>query len=365
MPELDSVRGIAILLVVVFHGFAGAYFGLHFGELPDRFVRATYYGFTGVNLFFVLSGFLITGILLDSKHKERYYRDFYVRRALRILPAYYLLLILLILLGSGTAAYFALSFFYLSNVTDLFGVAFGYGPLWSLAVEEHYYLIWPALVRNLSRRNLAICATGVWLAVPCLRWAYFGRVHSEGLGTYTWFCADNLAAGSQLAIFLRGSITRRVVLLISSGLVVLGITLAGIAGWYGVAQRTHLAGAVLGDSVLSVLFTGMLALFLLAGSSSWQWLVTSRILRFFGYISYSLYLFQMMVAGLYDRMGYRFLAFAQPRSGRFDLAVFRFLMTTAFAISLAYLSRRYFEEFFLRFKNRFSGELTTPLNPDA
>jgi peptidoglycan/LPS O-acetylase OafA/YrhL len=166
MPELDCLRGIAILLVVLFHGFAGAYLRLHFGGLPGKFVWATQYGRSGVNLFFVLSGFLITGILLDTKHQEHYYRDFYARRALRILPAYYLLLVLLMLLGVGTAAFYVLSFFYLSNVTDLFGVICAYGPLWSLAVEEHYYLIWPALVRNLTRRNLAICAGRVSAMYP-------------------------------------------------------------------------------------------------------------------------------------------------------------------------------------------------------
>lgn len=360
MPELDSVRGIAVLLVVVFHGFAGAYLTLQFGGIADKFVRATCFGATGVNLFFVLSGFLITGILLESKTSEHYYRDFYVRRALRILPAYYLLLVMLALLGSGTAAYFALSFFYLSNVTGLFGVASAYGPLWSLAVEEHYYLIWPTLVRNLSRRNLAVWAACLWLAIPLLRWAYFGRVGSEGLRTYTWFCADNLAAGSLLAILLRVIPTRRAVLAVSSILVTLGLVLAGTGGWYGVAGRTQVAGAVFADTTLSIFYSGVLAVFLLAGTSSWRALVNLRVLRFFGYISYSLYLFQLIVAGAYDRIAFKFLASMQPRSGRFDLAVIRFVITTLLAVGFSWASRHYLEEAFLRYKNRLTGGTALP-----
>ncbi len=98
MPELDSLRGIAILLVLFFHGFnlPGA---MTQPRGPARlFVTLTFGGWTGVYLFFVLSGFLITGILQDAKPKPHYYRRFYIRRALRILPAFYVLLLLLCIL---------------------------------------------------------------------------------------------------------------------------------------------------------------------------------------------------------------------------------------------------------------------------
>jgi peptidoglycan/LPS O-acetylase OafA/YrhL len=149
MPELDTLRGIAILLVVFFHGF-------NFPSLMSRPMGPTRIletlalgGWTGVYLFFVLSGFLITGILLESKPKPHYYRRFYIRRALRILPAFYLLLLLLSVLprtgwfeGRHVGwPFLALSFFYLANITDFFGVQSQYAALWSLAVEEHFYLV--------------------------------------------------------------------------------------------------------------------------------------------------------------------------------------------------------------------------------
>src|SRR5258708_20793364 len=97
MPELDSLRGIAILLVLFFHGFDHP--GLVWSQFkgPARvFITGAVGGWTGVYLFFVLSGFLITGILLDSKPNPHYSPRFYIRRALRILPRFYLLLLLLL-----------------------------------------------------------------------------------------------------------------------------------------------------------------------------------------------------------------------------------------------------------------------------
>src|SRR5215467_6828500 len=123
MPELDSLRGIAILTVVFYHGFS-QYQTAGMPALERAFLLATQWGWLGVNLFFVLSGFLITGILLDSKSKPQYYRRFYIRRALRILPAYCLLLVtLLVLPRIGLVdrhiswSFVGLSFVYLSNFT--------------------------------------------------------------------------------------------------------------------------------------------------------------------------------------------------------------------------------------------------------
>src|ERR1700733_7731353 len=102
MPELTTIRGIAILLVLFFHGFSFRYGLGGLSGLPKLFVAATFPGWMGVDLFFVLSGFLITGILLDSKSKAGYYRTFYTGRVLRILPLYYtVLLILAVLTRTG------------------------------------------------------------------------------------------------------------------------------------------------------------------------------------------------------------------------------------------------------------------------
>lgn len=149
MPELDSIRGLAILGVLFTHGFYYATTVSLYHSAAQRFViHATTLGRTGVNLFFVLSGFLITGILIDSRQQSGCYRRFYVRRALRILPAYYGVLALLLVHHFDNWPFVALSVIYLSNLTPLWGIPLAYSVLWSLAVEEHFYLFWPTVVKK-------------------------------------------------------------------------------------------------------------------------------------------------------------------------------------------------------------------------
>ena len=143
MPELDTIRGIAVLLVLFFHGFGFRYGPEGLSGFPKLFIAATLPGWIGVNLFFVLSGFLITGILLDTKSKANYYQSFYTRRALRILPLYYAVLALLAVLTRtgwvnrhASWGFLGLSFFYLSNVTELFGVPMQYGVLFHSGVRH-------------------------------------------------------------------------------------------------------------------------------------------------------------------------------------------------------------------------------------
>lgn len=266
MPELDTVRGIAVLGVVLLHAFYWQYAGLSFSPWARRFMAATQPGWLGVNLFFVLSGFLITGILLDSKNKPHFYRRFYTRRALRILPAYYLLLILLLLLRTSSAAFVGLSFVYMANMTDFFGVACDYGPLWSLAVEEHFYILWPTVVRNLTAWRLTLVSASMVVLIPLLRATSFVLGYRSGLAWYTCFVADGLAAGSLLAIVLCTSVTRSQVKSLCRSLLGASILL-GIAGQpFGILTRNQLLGAALQFTTINAFFAGILLLFLLAGT---------------------------------------------------------------------------------------------------
>ena len=204
LPELDTIRGLAVLWVLFLHGFEWQYGSLHFGPAATAFLKSTQPGSLGVDLFFVLSGFLITGILLDSRTATHYYRRFYTRRAFRILPVYYTLLILLLTLHSSSPRFVLLGLIYLANMTSFFGVACDYGPLWSLAVEEHFYLLWPLVVRNLTREMVAKVCVLVMVFVPMLRLVCFRAGWGRGsLDWYTWFVADGLATGSFVAVALR------------------------------------------------------------------------------------------------------------------------------------------------------------------
>jgi len=360
MPELDAIRGIAVLGVLFLHGFWWRYGGLHFGALARKVLAATQPGWLGVNLFFVLSGFLITGILLNSKQDPHFYRTFYTRRALRILPAYYSLLILLLLLHSSSPGFVGLSFVYLANVTDLFGISCGYGPLWSLAVEEHYYIFWPAVVHKLTSTRLAVVSGAIVVCEPVFRAVCFhlgwGK---DGLNWYTWFVADGLAAGSLLAIILRCTITRKRVaricaLLLSSAAVI------GILGKpFGIATQTRLLGAALQHTTINIFFTGVLLLFLLVGTTSRKHYVNNSVLRFFGYISYGLYLIHILAFRMYDRICLLYRPDLIPSSDHFELVLLKFAVAGGSAVAMAYLSRKYFEERFLRIKDRLAPNAIT------
>jgi peptidoglycan/LPS O-acetylase OafA/YrhL len=363
MPELDSLRGIAILGVILLHGFYWQYSGLRFTGVARFFLRVTQPGWLGVNLFFVLSGFLITGILIDSRDSPQYYRRFYIHRALRILPAYYSLLILLALFRRVTAAYFGLSVLYLSNVTGFFGVMEEYGPLWSLAVEEHFYLLWPLLVRCLTSRRLTLLAFAICVTVPTLRALAFYTGHTIGLASYTWFVADGLASGGLLAILLRTSITRPQVSRVCVALLVGGGLMAIAGAPFGILSRNRLLGAALQHTIIDFAFSGVLLSSLLLGTSRRQHLTNISILRFFGYISYGLYLIHLQVFRTYDKLCRRFWPSLLPTDGRFGLVLFRFLVAGGSAIIFAYLSRSYYEEMFLRLKQRLDPKESTARVP--
>lgn len=359
MPELDTIRGLAILGVLFLHGFEWQYGGLHFGPWAREFMMLTQPGWLGVNLFFVLSGFLITGILIDSKRTQHYYRRFYTRRALRILPAYYLLLAVLLISRSSSPAFVGLSFIYLANMTDLFGVASGYGVLWSLAVEEHFYLLWPAIVKNLTPKRLALVSLGIVVVTPLLRASGFILGYG-GLDWYTWFVADGLALGSLLAIALRTSISRTHVKLFCS--ILLGTALLALVFGrsFGITTRQRLLGASLQYSIINLFFAGMLLLFLLIGTSSHQRFVNRPLLRFFGYISYGLYLNHILFFHIYDAAARRFFPNLIPAHDRFDLVVLKFVIAGGTAVGAAYISRRYFEERFLRLKDNLGVRRSAP-----
>ena len=348
------MRGIAIVMVLFYHGFVTRQNFDAFSGFPKLVLRLLSPGWTGVNLFFALSGFLITGILLDSKHLPKYYGRFYRRRALRILPAYYALLVLLAAIGRYglqgdkiSFAFLGLSAIYLANVTVFFGVPMQFGILWSLAVEEHFYLIWPAAVRHTSRRTLAVLAALLALASTLAR-VIAVRFGFDCFAHYSWLVADGLALGSLLAALVRGPLgTRRGLQLIVSAAVLGSFSLILI----DFLIHRPLAGGSLHITALNLLCMAAVGSSLLLGTSSWAFLARHRALIFFGEISYGLYLVHMLVFNVFDNLEHRFFPLAPSFRGHFGVMTVRFVIGASTAILLAFLSRRYLEEPFLRRKD--------------
>jgi peptidoglycan/LPS O-acetylase OafA/YrhL len=356
MPELDSLRGVAILMVVFYHGF---FWSNGLGGLSGAakfFVNLTRFGWLGVNLFFVLSGFLITGILVDSKTQEHYFRRFYTRRALRILPAFYALLVILFFIPSQSHAYLVLSFFYLSNLAPPLSIPMTYPMLWSLAVEEHFYLVWPVAVRLLSGRTMKILAAAIVCSEPLLRAGYFVRGWPGGSGFLTWLVADGLAMGAVLALVVRLPQFRRKHL-VSFVVVVLGAaaSMALFGARYGILTQRRLLGASLLLTVVHLFFLGALGVTLLLGTGKFRALVNIPILQFFGEISYGLYLVHWLFFAGYDAVIVKHWPDAQPFAWRMGSLSLRFICAAGLASVVAFLSRKYFEGPFLRLKNHWTA----------
>lgn len=348
MPGLDLLRGLAVLAVIFFHGFsyAAPAFPWH-NRLAAALFHLTSFGWAGVNLFFTLSGFLITGNLIDSDGKPNFYSRFYIRRALRILPAYFLVLIILGLTHSASPAYLLVCVIFLANWPTLLlhGPFMLYPILWSLAVEEQFYAVWPWLYRRLQSRGMFALCVGMILLCPVLRGVAITLTNADILSK-TFMIGDNLAIGAAIAILCR---SQRCSL---KALIWIGVAALGISGPAiliminaGHTVRSDALGVSVGYSMLEWFTAGMLILMLFAYRTRpiQPGLV---ILIFFGEISYGLYLIHMLCGIWYDRFfGHAYLT-------RADLLVTRFVVVNSIAILLATLSKRYFENPIMRLKEK-------------
>lgn len=294
IPQLDAVRGLAIL-VVLFHNISPKYPLFH----SDQLFRD---GWMGVDLFFVLSGLLITGILLDTKQSVGYFKNFYVRRCLRIWPLYYSLLFFMFVVVrflnpseyhavvQTSSPWWAFPLFLQNFLLPISTNAAGpLGVTWSLAIEEQFYLVWPLLVRFCSITQLRQLAIAEICLSPMLR--YYLGLHHVDLYTNIFCRLDGLMAGALLALLIRSDnfvpsqLLQRawILLLIAAPLAFL--TEAFHARWI-VFSFTALASA---------------AFVYLAMFSERKWLqkiMTNQFLVYTGTISYGLYLLHKIPFGM-------------------------------------------------------------------
>jgi peptidoglycan/LPS O-acetylase OafA/YrhL len=356
--ELDGLRGMAILLVLVHHYWPDQ------GPLLAS-ARLPHLGWIGVDLFFVISGFLIAGILLDTSSAAGFFSSFYARRALRIFPLYYLLLAIAFtviphmqggswsnsefLRQSGSPAWYLL---YQGNLREAIvghEPAYVLAPLWSLAIEEQFYLLFPLLVFTINRRQLKRVLIGLLIMSPIVRLAatliWPGNARIEYLATPSR--VDVLAAGCLLALGLREgwlrpdvAILRRILL---AGLPVLALIFA-----LGGFDRTQFFGRTIGYTIIGAFFTTVVL-----------WAVTSREsaetawlrwtpLRALGKVCYGVYLLQrpmqVVVGKVLDHFG---VVINRDTIGYM-------LLLMAVTIATATLSWFALEQPLLRLKRRFS-----------
>jgi len=349
IPQLDGLRGVAILMVLVGHS--------RFLEALPHLKNLEYTRF-GVDLFFVLSGFLITGILLDSKGSEHYFRNFYARRALRIWPLYYVILFMAFVVTpmlvpstkSATGVWPAF-IFYVQNIALVYRdtYPFGLGATWSLAVEEQFYLTWPLLVFLLKRRTLAFVSFSLAVVSLSLRMIFHFAGAAPGfVHFFTLSRLDAIALGALAALWWRSPgytlilwRTRACQFLV---LGVTGVILARVV--------MHRNSSSVGYAFLAIGFTGLLGLSLSSDprSSCLGRCLTAGWLRYVGKISYGIYLLHYPIFLLLARvtLSQHFLAL-NPIAGN----LLEFAGQMLLAILAASISWRFLEKPILQLKGRF------------
>jgi peptidoglycan/LPS O-acetylase OafA/YrhL len=364
VPALDGIRGAAILLVLFDHLFwSNTVTGNRIFDILSA-IRASSY--VGVNLFFALSGFLITGILLDTLSIPHFFRTFYARRVLRIFPLYYGVLVLLLLLTRPLhLVWNGWQYFFLTYTSNL--ALWTRPPLelahvnidhfWSLQVEEQFYFVWPFIVfrvrklQSLIRLSLITCLAvlllrvGIVAARPFLQNPYLPY-------SPTFSCVDNLLFGCCLCALLRTSL-RSQVLRLAPRVFAVCIAVLGIAALQngGLDWTTSIFIPTVGFSLVGVTSAALIAMTLRNGSTAQQ-IFQGAFLRFFGKYSYGIYVFHYTVSKIVNIPLRIFLNQRFHSKGLGVIAAA--LVCLVLTVILALLSYYLYEVHFLKLKRFFS-----------
>jgi peptidoglycan/LPS O-acetylase OafA/YrhL len=359
--SLDGVRGVAIAAVMLYHGWSYA----GHGDVGLAVDRARSIGWAGVDLFFVLSGFLITGILLETRKEPRYWRNFLIRRGLRIFPLYYAVLLVIVVgaigarrLGLGDAdpallviGNIWINFLYLTNFA-IAVVGENHVPLdiaWSLAIEEQFYLAYPWLVRKVQPRTLLILLACAIAAAPIARGLTWLWGAQPVLGPYVLpYCRlDALALGALVRVMIELDWTRAIHAMARIAPVAAVVALVILYSW----TRKDPRFIVVGYSTTAIAGACLLARLVTARPGAWIVRVFENpVLVYVGKISYGLYLYHLLA---------RFAAtFALTKvlghksSGESWFCALQLGGMIAIAMVVATLSYRYFERPLLAYKDR-------------
>jgi peptidoglycan/LPS O-acetylase OafA/YrhL len=373
MPPLDGLRGVAILLVLLVH------FTMYGGMSPSIFVDRAFYrvmtaGWVGVDLFFVLSGFLITGILYDAKSSASYFRTFYARRALRILPLYYGSLLWFCLIAPrlwpqnpGFRGLQQNGIWYWSYLVNVMVAKHGWSSFgaiehyWSLAIEEQFYFLWPAVVFLLQRRAIMIVCVACMLGSLMLRIGL--QLGDYRLAAYVLSPArlDTLAVGSFLALAARGpgGLER----LMRWARPVAGASAAALFAIFlwrrGLPYEDLVVGTV-GYSLLAFLFGAVLVIALTSvPTSATGRLFTSSGLMLLGRYSYAIYVFHHPVLFL-KPAALSVQAFPRLWGSQLPGQIMFMLVATALSIGAGALSWHLFEKQFLKLRALFPYRPPSP-----
>ena len=368
VPALDGLRAIAVLMVLL----------CHFQLATSLWIWQVFHqGGFGVYLFFVLSGFLITRILLSEKNKPAYFRNFYARRTLRIFPLYYGVLalqfwVLLPIFPTphilADAHYQGWLWAYGYNILTAVKGHFVFssdwmwlGHFWSLAVEEQFYVVWPFIVLAVCRETLLKLCIGIVALTPILRLAFYAAgANQYWVWMFTICQMDSLALGAMLACLESSGRLNAIVPMARRVLLGIGAILVVCSFFYPRSPQTTLP-LIFYHGAVSLFFGAIVAL---AVCGTFRWL-DNRVLREVGQKSYAMYVFHVPLLVLAVSYIHLPSHLRQWTSHPYlaDMIFFSSMIIITYLV--AFISYNAYEKHFLRLKRFFGGDQSRkPKIPD-
>lgn len=365
LTSLDGLRGIAILAVIAEHTLRLYHPESTFSRIWAAIQESSW---AGVDLFFVLSGFLITGILLDSRQDRRYFLNFYARRTLRIFPLYYAVLAVAILLVPAVVGFSKLPdlysrlvanqiwlWTYLQNFVQSSGphALPGFGHFWSLAVEEQFYWVWPLIVFLVPRRYLFRVCVALCAFLPLLRLIMIlAGERNWAIRQYTFTRVDSLIWGAVVALLVRDTRLAASCMRWAKSLgVVSALALSAILLRDGFIPYEGSETLVIGYSAFAILFSVLIYRSVTTPRSDSAFL-SGRFFRWFGKYSYAIYVFHWPITQAYTG----FVAKRIPIESEYLSALSCCAFVTIVSSGIAYLSWHLFEKHVLTLKRFFEYE---------
>lgn len=344
--SLDGIRGIAALIVVIFHFFTYPN-SLYLSNL-DFYHKLTWFGQHGVTVFFVLSGFVITRILLKTRENENYFTTFYKKRALRIFPLYYLFLIIYFLvtplLYNSTWVSFKLQlplYFYLQNFSQVLHIKVnGPGHLWSLAVEEHFYLLWPLAIYLVKPKHVGKMIALSIIVIFLLK--YFMLERGFSISKFTFTRIDDILLGAYLSelefkkSFLRKNIGNVFALAALSVIPLSSIVYVLSTSYPFLIEMSKFVLV----AMVSFSLIGFLILYNDKKELVFNRILCSGILQYLGRISYGIYVWHILALAFLNKFFISKILFID------------ILITVGLTILLAHVSYYYYEIIFIKLKNK-------------
>ena len=363
IKALDGIRGVAVLMVIAVHAY---YRGPNVSDLP-WLQNLLIFGWTGVELFFVLSGFLITSLIKDEITHPYGVRNFFIKRASRIFPLYFGILIILLISSFAPAPKivadslnnyrdnFAIYWIFANNFSELLSVDINaankvLGPTWSLAIEQQYYLIWPLFLLVSPRRFAKYIPILAFIFMAIGRAHFASAFDTTVIYHATFFHADGILVGSMIALWLPDLIRIKkllpTLLFISFMLMILIFFLAGTAHYSNQTVQTY------GYAVISF-FYGFVILHAITSKTTGDFFSHGLLLKA-GKYAYFMYLVHWPILLALDQL-------PLPQ-GWISWCIF-FLLFSISMIAAGSLSWNYYERPASRFIRSMLLKPNTPSNP--